>query len=251
MTRARSFDAAAAIIALCAFTAMDSAMSPAQEQVIATLHLSAVQYAWVSAAQFLFIAISAPLIGRCGDVFDKRKVLAVSLGVACAGGLLAWSARSVFSYMLTQTLLTAWVGAQTVAMALLAELAPEDRKASAQGVFQGAVGFFASAALLGAGVVMDALGTLSLFWLPALLALPCAIHLGLRRARPALTPSSSGGPGLQQLDVRGGLMLGVLLALLSIALQFITSGGWMTGLALGCLTLLALLLPKWVDAQRR
>ncbi len=251
MTRAHRFDAAAAIIALCAFTAMDAAMSPAQEQVIATLHLSTVQYAWVSAAQFLVIAISAPLIGRCGDVFDKRSVLAVSLALACAGGLLAWSATSVVTYMLTQALLCAWVGAGTVTMALLAELSPPERKASGQGLYQGATGFFASAALLAADPVMGALGTLSVFWLPALAALPCALFLGRRLVLRVPRTARSERPSLRQLDVRGALVLGGMLALLSVALQFVTNGGWMTALALVCLAATALVLPRWVREQRQ
>lgn len=249
MKRAPWFDAAAAVIAMCAFSAMDSAMAPAQEQVIAALHLSVVQYALVSAAQFLFIAISAPLIGRCGDVFDKRSVLAVSLALACAGGLLSTAATSVAVYMLAQTLLCAWVGAGTVAMALVAELSPPERKASAQGLIQGATGFFAAAALLGAGPVMDALGTRSLFWLPALASLPCAVFLGRRLVQREPQPVQRAG--LQGLDLRGGLVLGGLLALLSVGLQFLASGGWMTALALACLGLIAVLLPRWVRTQRR
>ena len=251
MKRAQKFDAAAAVIAVCAFTAMDSASSPAQEQVIAALHLSAVQYAWVSAAQFLIIAISAPLIGRCGDVFDKRNVLAISLGLACLGGLLAWSANSVVSYMLTQTLLCSWVGAQTVAMALLAELSPPDRKASAQGMFQGAVGFCASAALLAVGPIMAALGTLSLYWLPALLALPGALVLGRRLVRPATAAPRGRAGGAQPLDVRGALVLGGMLALLAIALQFVSGGGWMTALALASLGVMSLILPRWIREEKR
>jgi MFS family permease len=251
MKRAYRLDAAAAVIAVCAFAAMDSAMSPSQEQVIATLHLSAVQYAWVSATQFLFIAISAPLIGRCGDVFDKRSVLAIALGIACTGGLLAGSATSILTYMATQTMVCAWVGALTVAMALMAELSPPESKASGQGILQGATGFFASAALLGAGPVMNAFGTLSLFWLPAALALPCVFILGrqLLRPRPAMPRAAPAGRKL--LDIHGALTLGGMLALLSVALQFITSGGWMTALAIACLAAMGLMLPRWVSARRR
>ncbi len=251
MKRTQRIDAAAATMALCAFTAMDAAMSPAQEQVIATLQLSAVQYSWVSAAQFLFIAISAPLIGRCGDVFDKRSVLAVSLGLACAGGLLAWSATSVATYMLMQTLLCAWVGAGTVAAALISETSPAEHKARNQGLLQGATGLFATVALLAAGPVMSALGPLSLFWLPAVAALPCAVFLGRRLAqRPPAAPRAEHA-GLRQLDVRGGLVLGGMLALLSVALQFLTHGGWLTALALCCLAVMAFMLPRWVREQRQ
>jgi len=251
MKRAHRLDAAAAVIAVSAFAAMDSAMSPSQEQVIATLHLSAVQYAWVSATQFLFIAISAPLIGRCGDVFDKRSVLAITLGLACAGGLLAGSATSILTYMVTQTLLCAWVGALTVAMALMAELSSPDRKASGQGMLQGATGFFASAALLGAGPVMNAFGTLSLFWLPAAIAVPCVFVLGRRLFQPraAVAPAASARP--KELDVHGALSLGGMLALLSVTLQFIATGGWMTGLAIACLGAVGVMLPRWVRARRK
>ncbi len=243
-------DVAAAVIALCAFTAMDAAVSPAQEQVIATLHLTAVQFAWVSAAQFLFIAISAPLIGRCGDVFDKRAVLAVSLGIACIGGLFARSATTVVAYMLTQTLLCAWVGAGTVAMALIAEVSAPERAARSQGLYGAVTGFFASAALLGAGNVMDVLGPLSLFWLPAVVAVPCVLVLGrwlLRRSPPG---TRGEGSGLRRLDVRGGLVLGGMLALLSVALQFITRGGWMTALSVACLAAIVPVFPRWVREQR-
>ena len=206
-------DAAAAVLALCAFSALDAAMSPAQTDVIATYGFSVVQYGWTSAVLFLAVCVGTPLVARCGDVFDKRAVLALSMAVACAGLFVSAAATTPLAYTLGQALATAWVGSTTVCQALMAEATTHDDQATGQGFIQGATGAFATAGTVGAGYVIGTLGTRSLFWLPPLIILPCVLFLARGLARPrASRASRAPRRGLAHaLDAKGGALLALSL----------------------------------------
>lgn len=249
MSIRQKLDTVAAVLALCAFSALDAAMSPAQDDVISTYGFSVVQFGWTSAVLFLAACIATPLVGRCGDVFDKRAVLAVSMGVACLGLFVAATSTSPLGYTLGQALATAWVGASTVCQALVSERTAYDGQATGQGVIQGTTGAFATAGTIGAGWVIGTLGTRSLFWLPAIVVVPCVLFLGrtLRRAGRDTTRASSA----QALDLRGGALLAAILALLALGLQLAPEGGRAGMAAIACLAAAVVATPGWVRHERR
>ncbi len=80
---------------------------------------------WVVVDYLIAATIAAPVHGRLGDVFGRRTLLLVSLGLHAAGTLLAFLAPS-FGWLIVARLLqgTGGAGLTTLTMALIGEAVP-------------------------------------------------------------------------------------------------------------------------------
>lgn len=252
MRTTQRLDAAATLLGLCVLAAQDAMSAPAQADILATYHLSVVQYGWASTLSFLSIAIATPIISRFGDVFDKRIVLAVSMALVCCGELACMMANSLAMFVFGQILLGSFVGVTTVAMARMSELLPPERQASGQGLIQGATGFFATAGTLCAGVIIAAFGTRSMFWLPLLFVLPCSLFLGRTLLGGNAGEVRTERASTNALDLGGGILLACVLTLFCMGMMYLFEGGLFTKLSIGALCLLCVVaLPWWLRIERR
>jgi EmrB/QacA subfamily drug resistance transporter len=164
--------------------------------------------AWVVTAYLLAATIAAPLYGRMGDAFGRKRMLVLSLGLFVAGSA-ACAAAPTLAVLICARALQGFGGGglMTLAQALIGEVvSPKER-----GKFQGWFGAtFALASTLGpviGGILSQHLGWRSIFWVN--------IPLGLGAAIAALRAKTHRGTGICRLDYAGtGVFVASTVALL-------------------------------------
>jgi MFS family permease len=152
--------------------------------------------AWVVTAYLIAATVAAPLYGRMGDAYGRRRMLLWALCLFVAGSVACALAPTLFILICARALQGfGGGGLMTLAQALLGEVvSPKER-----GQIQGWLGAnFALASTLGpviGGVLSQQLGWRSIFWLN--------IPLGLGAACAALRIKTSPGAGICRLDYAG------------------------------------------------
>ena len=152
--------------------------------------------AWVITAYLLAATIAAPLYGRMGDAFGRKRMLVWALGLFVVGSAACAVAPNLAVLICARALQGfGGGGLMTLAQALIGEVvSPRER-----GRFQGWFGAnFALASTLGpviGGVLSQHLGWRSIFWIN--------IPLGLGAAAAALRVETVPGTGICRLDYAG------------------------------------------------
>jgi EmrB/QacA subfamily drug resistance transporter len=152
--------------------------------------------AWVVTAYLLAATVAAPLYGRMGDAFGRKRMLLWALGLFVVGSAVCAIAPTLAILICARALQGfGGGGLMTLAQALIGEVvSPKER-----GQFQGWFGAnFALASTLGpvvGGVLSQHLGWRSIFWVN--------IPLGLAAAVAALRLKTSAGTGVCRLDYAG------------------------------------------------
>ena len=152
--------------------------------------------AWVVSAYLLAATIAAPIYGRMGDAFGRRKMLVWALALFIAGSLVCALSPNLTVLICARGLQGfGGGGLMTLSQALIGEVvSPKER-----GRFQGWFGAnFALASTLGpvaGGFLSQHLGWRSIFWIN--------IPLGIGAAIAALRLKTSEGTGSCRLDYGG------------------------------------------------
>jgi EmrB/QacA subfamily drug resistance transporter len=168
--------------------------------------------AWVVTAYLLAATVAAPLYGRMGDAFGRKRMLLWALGLFVAGSAACAIAPNLAMLIGARALQGfGGGGLMTLAQALIGEVvSPKER-----GRFQGWFGAnFALASTLGpvvGGALSQHLGWRSIFWVN--------IPLGLAAAAAALRVKTSAGTGICRLDYAGTTVFFSSTAALLLALS--------------------------------
>lgn len=187
--------------------------------------------AWVVTAYLLAATVAAPIYGRLGDAFGRRRILLWSLGLFMTGSLLCAIAPSLM-ILVTGRVLQGFGGGglMTLSQALIGEVVSPKERGRFQGWF-GAV--FALASTIGpaaGGVMTQHIGWRSIFWIN----LPLSLIAGIA----ALRMGSSSGTGKYQNDIAGILLFSSGTVALLLSLTF--GGHELAWLSIGFISLITL-----------
>ncbi|PSM40368.1 MFS transporter [Streptomyces dioscori] len=199
----------------------------------------------VTGAVSLAAVACIPLLGRVADVVGKKRVLLWSGAVFAVGSLLCATAGSLPLVLLGRVLQGAVGGALAVAYAIVRDTFPRHRVPVALGVVSSGIGISGITAPFLGGVLVDRYGYRGVFWF--LFALSVLV---LPLAAAALPedrhPSCGTAARRRQLDVPGGLLLGMAAASLVWGLSAGVRSGWAAPGALAALpTALLLAVGFW------
>ncbi|MCB4822098.1 MFS transporter [Roseicella aerolata] len=168
---------------------------------------------WVVVAWLIAATIAAPVFGRLGDAFGRRRLLLAALILQALGALISATAAG-FPALLAGRLLQGFGGGglATLTMALIAEAVPPRER----GRFQAwIVACFTTASCLGpllGGWLTGAFGWRAVFW-AMLPASALAFGLALR------IPPRPGGGGAFRFDLAGVLLFAAFVTPALLALQ--------------------------------
>ncbi|MFG2276104.1 MFS transporter [Streptomyces chartreusis] len=227
------------------YKAIESMASPALPIVQEQLGATRAEIAWVITGVLLTGPIVTPLVGRLGDIYNKRTVLLSVLSIVGTGTLV--SAVSVSMPMLIAGQLMQGVGLSTVPLAvgIMRETQSEQRLKFGNGVMVGAIYACTALAMLVAGPIADRLHYNWLFWFP-LIVLAVMIFLCW-----VLIPSCPSAGGSARIDFVGAALFGGGLAAFLIALTYAPDWGWTSTKFLGLVGLALALLIVFVLAELR
>lgn len=155
---------------------------------------------WIITSFFLVSAASAALFARLGDIYGRRRVLLIILGIAATGSLISAASTSLGGVIFGRSLQGATGALLPLCLGLMREnLTPKSLSFNI-GVMGGALGVSSGAGFLVAGVILDSMGWRAMFYASALLALLGMLAVWL------IVPPSPQAKVNGKLDILGGAL---------------------------------------------
>jgi MFS family permease len=200
---------------------------------------------WLLTAFTLTSASSAAVCSRLGDMFGRKKVLVIMLGVAATGSGISAIASDLNVIILGRALQGASMAILPLAFGLLRENAPADKVPLGVGILGGVYTFGNGIGTLMAGLIVDNFHWQSIFILSAGLALLAISSSALMLPGPR-TPLVPG-----RIDVLGGVLFAPAVALLLLGFTFLNGGSWRDPEVFGCILGGLALLGIWTWHELR
>ncbi|HEU5469467.1 MAG TPA: MFS transporter [Actinophytocola sp.] len=208
------------------------------------LGVSRAQVSWLVTATMLAGVVGAPVFGRLGDLFGKRRILLLVLGIMLAGSVLGAVSWSYGPLLVARALQGAAFGVIPLGISLLKDALPADRAGSAVALMSSTLGIGGAIGLPVAGVLPQYTGWHALFWLAS--AMSAASLLLAWRFVPE-SPVRAGG----RFDVPGAVGLSAALICLLLPVSQGSEWGWTSPRTLGLFAASVVIFLGWGAYQLR
>ena len=220
-----------AVVAVLAFTGLCSSFMftlvvPLQAELPKLLQASREDTSWVVTITLLVAAAATPISGRLGDMYGKRRIVIVLLGLMIAGSLVAAFSTSITGIIIGRGMQGLSMGIVPLGIAIMRDVLPPKHLGTAVALMSATLGVGGAIGMPLAAFVAQHADFHALFWLAA----------GLGAVGVVLVPLIVPGDVLRfpgRLDILGalGLALGMtgILLLLSRGAEW----GWTSPLTLG------------------
>jgi len=239
LSRQRAFKGRSRIVVVLAFAGivvslMHSLVVPLLPRLPEFLTASAADATWAVTATLLAAAVATPTIGRLGDMYGKRRMLLISLGLLIAGSVVGAVSYSLAPLIVGRTLQGLAAGVIPLGISIMRDELPPNKVPGATAAMSASLGVGGALGLPVAAVIAQALDWHTLFWVAAALG-TLSFVLVL-----ALVPESrvrSGG----RFDVVGALLMSAALVGLLLVVSKGGVWGWYSAVTIslgaGCLVL--------------
>ncbi|MGI5128547.1 MFS transporter [Pseudonocardia sp. CA-107938] len=216
------------VLATCglAVSLMQTLVVPLLPRYPELLHTTPATVTWLVTATLVAGAVAAPLLGRLADMYGKRRMLLVALGLVTIGSALGAVAPDVGTLIVARTLQGTSLAVVPLGISVMRDVLPPDRIGAGIALMSSSLGIGGAIGLPLTGLVAQNASWRWLFGSAAVLAV-VLITLLLR-----LVPESvhrSGG----RFDLPGGLGLAAALVCLLLAISKGAEWGWTSPLVLG------------------
>jgi MFS family permease len=208
------------------------------------LHASAAETAWAITATLLAAAVATPIMGRLGDMYGKRRMLLISIGMLVAGSVVAALSSSLVPMIAGRALQGLAAGVIPLGISIMRDELPAEKLGSATAQMSASLGVGGALGLPAAALLAENFNWHTLFWLSAALGV---IVFGLVLRFVPESSVRSGG----RFDLLGGLGLSVGLISLLLAISQGAGWGWTDGRTLGLFALAIVALLTWGWWERR
>ncbi|CAM3250073.1 MFS transporter [Prescottella defluvii] len=199
---------------------------------------------WLVTATLLTGAVGTPLIGRLADMFGKRAMMLVCLGLMVAGSALAALGPGFATVVAGRGLQGFAMALMPVGISMMRDVLPPDRLGSGVALMGATIGIGSVFGMPLAGVLYDQLGWQSLFWVPAGFATVMALLLPL--VVPESTTRAAG-----RFDYRGAVLLTAALTAVLLAISKGGACGWGSAPTVGLAVAGAIGLLVWIPLELR
>lgn len=217
---------------------------PVQAQLPELLDASRDATSWVVTVALLVSAASTPISGRLGDIFGRRRIVVVLLGVLIAGSLVAALSHGVVGVIIGRALQGTVMGVVPLGISIMRDVLPRKQLGSSIALMSATMGIGGALGLPLAAWVAEHLSFQTLFWTSAalgLLSLALILRIVPRDSRSAR----------RRVDILGAVGLALGMSGVLLALSQGGSWGWLSfsTLGVGASGLIVLLL--WAAYQQR
>lgn len=204
----------------------------------------ATQLGWLFTAMTLVGAVSTPVLARLGDIAGKKPMILTVTGIATAGAVVVAMANSFLWVLVGRALEGVLLALIPLVYSLMRDTFPARILAFAVTIAASGVGIVTIAGPFLAGYLVDNHGWRSVFWF---LAVEQALGL---LAILALVPGSR-FRARARLDLGGGILIGLGLAITLLAVSQGNAWGWSSTRTLGCFAAGLALLSLWTYVESR
>ncbi|MBW9214742.1 MFS transporter [Mumia sp. zg.B53] len=231
-------------VGVASFALVQSLTIPVLPRIQEELGTNATTVTWVVTAYLVSASVFTPLAGRLGDATGKERVLVYALGLLAVGSVVAALAPNVGVMIAARVIQGVGGGVVPLAFGIIRDEFPEPKISGAISFTSALMGAGGGFGTVVAGPMVDGLGYVWLFWLPAIVTGAAAVAAWvLVPASPVRTPGRI--PLLPTL-----LFAGWLTALL-IGISEGSRVGWGAPLVVGLLVAAVVLLLGWVYVEQR
>lgn len=183
---------------------------------------------WVLSAYLLAVAACVILAGRFGDIFGRRRVLIVSMGLFIVGSLVCGLAPGDVVLVLGRVIQGAGgAGLYVLSTSLTIAAAPRDRMASAVALWAAIAGLGMAIGPIGYGVLIDLVDWRAVFLLNIPIML-IGIALSLAFLEESVDPDAE-----RRVDIAGVVLLTGAIVMLVLGIIQADTWGWGSPLTLG------------------
>jgi len=238
------------IVAVLSFTGivaagMQSLIIPLLSQLATLLHTTASTASWTVTITPLTAAIAIPVAGRLGDMWGKKRLILISAIPLVVGSVMCALATSAVMMIIGRGLEGFGMGVLPLGIALMREVIPPEKLASAVATMSASMGIGGALGLPFAAVIAQTTNWRIMFWVFAGLCAACLLLVW------RLVPAGLRGDPSARFDLLGAILLGGGLVGLLLYLSKGADWGWGDPLALGCVSGGVILTVIWAVWQFR
>lgn len=235
-----------AVLACCgiAVALMQTIVVPILPRLPGLLDVSAQAASWLVTSTLLASAVGAPLLGRLGDMYGKRRTLLISLGMLVAGSALAAAGGTFPAALAGRVLQGLAMAAIPLGISIMRDVLPPERIGSAIGFMSSTLGVGGAIGLPLSATVIEHTSWRTMFAGAAVLGV-LDMLLVLR-----LVPESRVRTG-GRFDLFGAVGLTIALLCLLLAISRGQAWGWTSPPTLGLFAIAIAVLPLWSRYQLR
>ncbi|GAA4057999.1 MFS transporter [Actinomadura miaoliensis] len=230
-------------VAGMAVSVQQTLVLPLLPRLMNSFQVSVSAVTWVFTVSLLAGAVATPLLSRFGDMYGKKKMIMVTLGLLVAGSVVCALSTSLGVLIAGRALQGASAALIPLAIGTIRDAFPADRVTTAIGIVSATMGVGGTIGMLFTGVIAD--HTTShhpVFWTAAALGAGALVLVAV--CAPAVGGRTGGRP-----DVLGALMLGSWLVCLLLGISQGNSWGWGSGRVVGLFIAAAVLCAAWVAVE--
>jgi EmrB/QacA subfamily drug resistance transporter len=200
---------------------VETMILPGIPEIQQELNTSAALASWITSAFLVVGAAVAPLFGKLGDVYGKKKMFLVVLSFYVIGVFLAGLSQNIYTLLAARAIQGIGFATLPLAIAMVTDVFPKGKVAMAQGVISAMVAIGTTLGLVIGAYVVQTLGWHYAFYTALVLSVLLLIASAVVLKKDA--------PGVKtKMDYAGTAML---MAGISLILIYITEGpsrGWIS-----------------------
>jgi MFS family permease len=214
---------------------------PAVQQ---TYSASLTSATWLVTGFLLAAVTAAPIVGRLGDMYGKRRLLLVSVGAFAVGSLVCALAESMAALIAGRVVQGMGAALGPLAIGLARDRVSPERAPVLIGLLVAAAGIGGAIGLLLGGVLVETFSVDAVFWF--MFAFAVGVFLAVLVLVPETPVRESVRP-----DWAGGLLLAAALGTGLLAISQGNAWGWGSARFVILMVVTAVVLPAFVAVERR
>lgn len=232
------------LVASLAFALQQSMVVPALPTIRDELNASTVAVTFVFTGFLLTAAVSAPIVGRLGDMFGKDRMLLISLVLLAGGSLLCALSGSLAGLLVGRVIEGMAAAVFPLAFGIIRDEFPLERVATGIGLISATIGVGGALGVTLGGVIIDHAGYKGIFWVGTVVVLASAIAAFFWIPEsPVKSPA--------KLDWGGAALLSGALVALLVTVSKANAWGWASPAVLGGFASATMLFVFWARHERR
>jgi len=217
-----------AILSLIATMVMyaETMLVPAIPDLIKDFHISYGMSSWILTAYLIAGAIMTPIAGKLSDIYGRKKMLLVIMGVYAVGVSLGGFATDIYQMLAIRILQGIGMSMFPIAFGIIRELFPRSKMAIGQGVI---TSMFATGAVIGlvaGGHLIQTYGWNATFFsiIPVVIILLVVIARFIHVDESHVPTGKEKNNPKNKIDIQGAITLTVSISAFLMALTMVENG---------------------------